>query len=220
MNKNIKCAIFDLDGTLLNTIDSIAYFANETLKKVFSLPPIDVETYKYYIGNGAEKLIRRSLKHHGIEDEESFKKAFEYYNKIYDADPYYLIEVYEGIAELVSELKRRGLRLGVISNKPHYPTCEIIKKYFGENTFEVVYGARDGFPKKPDPAVPLSIAEIFDAKPSECIYIGDTNTDMQTGKNAGFYTVGVLWGFRKKEELVEANADEIAEIPSDILKFL
>ena len=219
MEKNIKCAIFDLDGTLMNTIDTIAYYCNETLREL-QLPFIDTEKYKYFIGNGAEKLIRRMLKFHGIEDEATFNKAYTYYNKIYNNDPHYLTEIYKGIPELLKSLREKGFKLGVISNKPHYPTCEIIKKYFGCDLFDAIYGARDGYPKKPDPTVPLSIAEELGATPGECIYIGDTNTDMQTGKAAGFYTIGVLWGFREREELENNDADEIAQTPLDVLKFI
>lgn len=214
-----KCAVFDLDGTLMDTIHTIAYYCNEALKTL-GLPAISVEKYKYLVGNGAENLIRRALGLHGISDEENFNKVYTYYNKIYNADPHYLTCIYDGIPQVLSSLKSKGFRLAVVSNKPHYPTCEIIKKYFGEELFDAVYGARDGYPKKPEPTVPLSVAAELGCKPSECIYLGDTNTDMQTGKNAGFYTVGVLWGFRTREELEENNADAIAEIPADILKLV
>lgn len=215
---NIKCVMFDLDGTLLNTIDSIAYYCNETLK-LFEKAPIDTEKYKTFVGHGAENLIRRILAFSGI-SEDNFDKAFTYYNDIYNKDPYYLIKPYEGITELVSELKNRGYKLAVLSNKPHYPTSEIIKKYFGENFFDAVYGARDGFPKKPDPSVPLSITEELSCKPSECVYVGDSGSDMQTGKNSGFFTIGVLWGFRSEEELKKNNADALVANAEQILDFV
>ncbi len=215
----IKCAIFDLDGTLMNTINTIAYYCNDTLKH-FSLPAIDVEKYKYFVGKGAENLIRRILAHHNACDEETFKKAYEYYNKNYNANPHYLTEVYEGIPEVLVALKNKGFKLAVLSNKPHYPTCEIIKKYFGDELFNVVYGARDGYPKKPDTTVPLAIASELGVEPLECIYLGDTNTDMQTGKASGFFTIGVLWGFRTKEELEENNADALVEHPSEIINHI
>jgi len=216
---NIKCAIFDLDGTLMDTINTIAYYCNKALKTV-DLPDVDTEKYKYFVGNGAELLVRRCLEFYNVSDEAAYEKAYTYYNKVYDSDPYYLTEVYEGITGLLYELKSRGIKLAVLSNKPHYPTCEIIKKYFGDDLFSLVYGAREGFPKKPDTTVALSIAKELQAEPSQCIYLGDTNTDMQTGKASGFFTIGVTWGFRTEEELKNNNADAIVRKPAEVLNCL
>ena len=216
---NVKCVMFDLDGTLLNTLDSITYYCNETLK-MLGAKTMTPEICKGFVGHGAENLIKRVLEYGGINPAENFDKAFGYYNKVYNNDPYYLINIYEGINELITELKNKGLKLAVLSNKPHYPTCEIIKKYFGENFFDAVYGARDGFPKKPDPSVPLAIAKELSCEPSECIYVGDSGSDMQTGKNSGFFTIGVLWGFRDEEDLRKNNADAIVSKAAEILELI
>lgn len=213
-----KACIFDLDGTLLNTIDTLQYYGNKALSE-FGYKGFDTEAYKYMVGNGAVNLIRKMLLGNEITDEEIFNKIYSRYIELYDSDTLYKTTVYDGITQLIDTLLERGLKTAVISNKPHAATTDVIKAFFG-NKFDAVYGAREGFPIKPDPTVPLSIAKELSANPEECIYVGDTGVDMKTGKASGFFTVGVLWGFRKKEELIENGADTVIEKPSEILKLL
>ncbi len=214
-----KCAIFDLDGTLADTLKTISYFANKALSH-FSLSAYPEEEYKYMVGNGAKILVERMLKNQNAYSDEMHEKVFTYYNKIYDEDFLYLTASYPGIPELLKFLKENGMKIGALSNKPHYPTTMIIENIFEKGTFDLVFGQRENYPIKPDPKVLLKMLEEWNIKPEECLYIGDTKTDMKTGKNAGAFTIGVLWGFRDKEELVSNNADFIAKKPADIIEFI
>ncbi len=214
-----KCAIFDLDGTLADTLKTISYFANKALTH-FSLSAYSEEEYKYMVGNGAKILVKRMLENQGSYTDELFEKVFTYYNEIYNNDFLYLTSPYDGICELLKFLKESEIKIGALSNKPHYPTTMILDNIFEKGIFDLKYGQRENYPIKPDPKVLLEMLEEWGIKPEECLYIGDTKTDMQTGKNAGAFTIGVLWGFRDKEELVSNNADFIAEKPSDIIDFI
>ena len=214
-----KFAIFDLDGTLADTIKTISYFANNALIK-YNLKPYSEDEYKYMVGNGAKILIERMLKNQNAYSEKMWEDVYTYYNKTYDADFLYLTKPYDGIKELLLFLKENNIKIGALSNKPHYPTTMILESIFEKDTFDEKYGQRENYPIKPDPAVILDILKKHNVKPEECLYIGDTKTDMQTGKNAGAFTIGVLWGFRDEKELLENGADFIAKTPDDIAEFL
>ena len=211
-----KAIIFDLDGTLLDTVETIAYYGNKALKK-FGFCDIETEKYKYLAGSGAKNLVKGMLQTVGAYDDEIFGKVFEYYNEEYNKDTLYKTAVYDGINDLLSKAKKSGLKLAVLSNKPHHATVDVLGKFFVENTFDFKLGAREGVPLKPDPTAAVMLAESLEVQAEECIYVGDTDVDMQTGKNAGFYTVGVLWGFRDKKELEENGADFIVSHPTEIL---
>lgn len=217
----MKCKgiIFDLDGTLLNTLKTIAYYCNAALEK-YGIVPYAEEKFKYMVGNGAKNLVHRMLEGRNIKDEDTFQKVYTHYNDIYNSNTTYLTEIYPGIPALLETIRDAGMKAAVLSNKPQAATVPIIKSIFGEDTFEAVYGGREGVPLKPDPTAALAIAKELDVEPSACLYVGDTSVDMQTGKNAGFYTIGVLWGFRTRQELEEAKADMIAESPADIEKLI
>jgi len=215
----VKACIFDLDGTLLNTIDSIAYFGNNALNK-FGFKDIDIKRYKVLVGNGADVLIRRLLKENCCEDEGIFKKTLEYYVRTYDEDFLYKTTVYDGMKELLDELKENNIKIGVLSNKPHSTTQKVIEAMFGENYFDACYGKREGIPLKPDTTALFSLMDEFGVLPGECLYIGDTGTDMLTGKGGGLFTIGVLWGFRNRDELEKNGADIIISHPKEILKYI
>jgi len=212
-----KCCIFDMDGTLADTINSIAYFGNKALAEI-DLPPIDVETYKILVGNGAELLIHRALNHYGCDTEENFSKIFLKYKSEYDADFMYLTKPYDGIMDLLKELKARGIKTAILSNKPHSTAKKVSDIMFGDELIDICRGEVPEVPIKPDPKGLFLLLEEFGCLPEECIYVGDTGTDVETGKGAGAFTVGVLWGFRKKPELKAADA--IISHPSEILNFL
>lgn len=214
-----KGCMFDLDGTLLNTIHTISHYGNQALRR-FGLPEIETETYKRLVGEGAGVLVQRMMKENGVQDDALYSRVYEYYVSTYDADPYVLTEIYPGISELLDALRAGGMSLSVLSNKPHAATVKVIQQFFSAGTFQYVYGAREGVPKKPDPAMANYLLKEMDLSPSDCLYVGDTSTDMQTGKAAGMFTVGVLWGFRGLEELEHNGADFIAQSPSDILSCL
>ena len=210
-----KGIIFDLDGTLLDTIETIAYYGNTTLEK-FGFKSIDTKKYNYMAGLGAKHLVKSMLSESGSEDEEVFERVFLDYNKSYNVDPLYKTEVYDGINELICNAKKHDMKLAVLSNKPHEATVDVINNFFDNGTFDICFGAREGVPLKPDPTPAIAVANKLGLSPEECIYVGDTDVDMKTGKGAGFYTVGVLWGFRDRQELEENGADIIVSRPEEI----
>ncbi len=214
-----KACIFDLDGTLTDSLRSIAYFVNTEIAK-YGMPDVPAEDFKLYAGNGARMLIRRVLARNGRLDETLEDTILQNYNDAYDADPLHLCTVYDGMFSLLKKLREKDVSVNVLSNKPH-PTAEkVVKALFGEQTFSYIFGARENIPLKPDPYGVFEILNLLGLEQSEALYIGDTATDVQTGKAAGLFTVGVLWGFRTKDELEKAGADAVAAHPEEIVNFL
>lgn len=212
----IKCCIFDLDGTILNTITSITHFVNETLQK-YGIDTITEDECKYFAGNGARNLIMRSLKSKGITDADLVERVLSDYNAAYDADPLYLTSAFDGIKELLISLSERGIRLAVLSNKPDSTVKSIVKSFF-PGLFDDVRGGVEGVPLKPAPDIPLDILKGFGISAENTAWIGDTSTDMQTGVNLGAaLNIGVLWGFRLRDELEAAGAHVIVSKPDEIL---
>ncbi len=214
-----KSAIFDLDGTVCDTIHTIAHYGNRALEK-FGFETIEEKEYNYLAGRGALNLICGMLKYRGCEDKEMIKKVFDFYKPDYETDSLYKTKVFDGIKEVISKMKAMGMKVGLVSNKPHEAVCFIIDALFEKGSFDFYTGLLDNMKAKPNPESVLKVAEQFGAEPCECMYVGDTDVDMFTGKGAGMYTVGVLWGFRDYEELSCAGADEIVEKPLELLKIL
>ena len=213
----IKCCIFDLDGTILNTITTITYFVNKTLQK-FGYPNITEDQCKYFVGNGARLLITRTLAHFGVTDEKTVGAVLDAYDRDYKSDPYYLTAKYDGIDELLSGLQRAGIRLAVVSNKQDRIAKDAVAHFFPD-AFDLVVGGKDGVPLKPAPDAPLLVLSALGFAPEECAFVGDTAVDVQTGKNMNAARViGVSWGFRKREEL--SDADYVADDPAQILRVL
>lgn len=210
----IKACVFDLDGTLADTLESMAYVTNEIMKK-FSLKQLPVDNFRYYCGEGASMLMRRCLKDAGDPELVHYEEGNRMYREMFAEDPMYKVVHYEGMPETIKELKKRGMKLAVCSNKPHPAALKVIAQMFGED-FDIVLGQREDIRRKPAPDGPLLIAGELGVKPEECMYVGDTATDMQTGKAAGMFTVGALWGFRDRDELNANGADVLAERPSDL----
>ena len=213
-----KACIFDLDGTLADSVHSLAYCANKALESV-GLKGHEVEKYKKFAGDGADELIRRCLRESGDTELLHYDEVRKIYAEIFKDNCMYKVKPYDGIEELLKELKKRSIKTAVLSNKPHERTKDVIKALFGDEVFDVVLGKKEDTERKPSPMGALIIAKKFDIEACEFIYIGDTNTDMQTGKNAGMFTVGVTWGFRDKEELEENGADKIIDMPKEILEL-
>lgn len=213
----IKAAIFDLDGTLADTLESMAYVAN-TIMRRFGLKEMPVDNFRYYSGEGANMLMRRCLKDAGDSELTRFDEGQRLYREMFAADPMYKVTHYPGMPETLKELKKRGVRLAVCSNKPHAAAVKVIAQMFGDD-FDLVIGQSDAVRRKPAPDGPLKVAGEFGVRPEECMYVGDTRTDMLTGKAAGMFTVGALWGFRDRDELRNSGADIIAERPADLLKI-
>ena len=210
-----KAAIFDLDGTLLNTLESIAHPTNEAFKH-FGYEERPLEDFKLYVGDGYRKCVERALEADGETDPLKVAEVFEFASGLYADDPMYNIRPYDGVKESISELRSAGVKIAILTNKPNASVPVVIGKYFGEEFFDMMIGQRNGMPQKPDPASADSILEKLNVSPEECCYFGDSNTDMKLGKAAGFYTVGVAWGFRTKEELEENHADMIINDPKEI----
>ena len=213
----IKACIFDLDGTLADTLESMAYVANEIMQK-YGLKTLPTDTFRYYSGEGADMLMQRALKDAGDKELIHYEEGRRLYREMFAADPMYKVVPYEGMQETLKELKKRGIRLAVCSNKPHPAAVKVIAQLYGDD-FDMVLGQSDAIRRKPAPDGPLMIAGKFGVRPEECMYVGDTSTDMKTGKAAGMFTVGALWGFRDREELNANGADLVAEHPTDLVKI-
>lgn len=203
-----KAVIFDLDGTLADTLTTIAYFANQALE-TYGFSAIPKEKYRYMVGNGAKILVQRMMHESGDDSPESFDKVYPLYNQTYDDNFLYLTAPYEGIPEILAKLKKAGVKMAVLSNKPHPTTSKVVKALFGDDTFDLVCGQKEGVPLKPDPAALFGIMKELGVTAEETVYVGDTAADMKTGKSAGVWTVGVLWGFRDEKELRDNHADAI-----------
>ena len=214
-----KAVIFDLDGTLTDTIASIKISADKAVGK-YGFGPFSEEQYKYFVGDGAATLIERCLEAGGDTEHKYFDGAYQEYLKVFEEYCMYRVVPYEGIRELIKSLREKGIRIAVLSNKPHARTKEVICSVFGENSFDVVRGQMDGVLKKPSPEGVFCILEELALTPQDILYLGDTGTDMKTGKSSGAFTVGALWGFRKKEELVQNGADALIENPLQLLDYL
>lgn len=214
---SFKSAIFDLDGTLLDTLEDLAYAGNSVLA-TRGFPQHPVEAYKHFVGDGLKVLMERITPAKAGDDE--IQTCCGLFNEIYDKCWDNKSRPYPGIIDMLKALKGNGIRCGVLSNKPHQFTEIYIERFFTPDAFEVVFGQREGVEKKPDPAGAFEIADIMQIQPSECIYVGDTSVDMQTGKSAGMFTIGVLWGFREKEELLQNNADMIVSSPEEIVEYV
>ncbi len=211
-----RACIFDLDGTLCDSVESIAHCANRVMREM-DMREASLEDYKVFVGDGVDMLIRRLLHFGGDIDAARFEETKRRYLEYFLTDCMYHIAAYPGVKETVEELKKRGFRLGVLSNKPHINTRNVIAGVFGEELFDWVQGQTEERPRKPDPAGALYLADKLGVRPEECLYVGDTGTDMKTGKGAGMYTIGVLWGFRGRKELEETGADRVIEYPSELL---
>ncbi|HJD31481.1 MAG TPA: HAD family hydrolase [Candidatus Eisenbergiella stercorigallinarum] len=214
-----KAVIFDLDGTLADTIASIAWCGNRALAR-FGLPSFTEAEYKRFVGDGAAMLVRRALLAAGDGKLSRFDEVYQEYRDIFSRDCMYQVKPYEGIVPLLSELKKRGIRIAVLSNKPDADSRHVVEELFGKGYFDHVQGQAEGIPRKPDPAGVYRIMEAFGMRAEDFLYVGDSCVDMRTGKAAGLFTVGVLWGFRNRAELEENHADAVIARPEELLSFL
>ncbi|MGN0611267.1 MAG: HAD family hydrolase [Ruminiclostridium sp.] len=211
-----KALIFDLDGTLLNTLDDLADSANHILGQL-GFPTHSTDKYKYFVGNGIPKLIERCLPADRQDCKEKALSMFVEYYSLHSEDK---TAAYDGIPELLSAAKRKGLKLGVITNKAHSIAQQVVPHFLGGGVFDYIRGLDETIKAKPCPNGALDVADKLGVKPDEVLYIGDSGVDMQTAVNAGFTPCGVLWGFRTREELLENGAVYFAEKPSDILELI
>ena len=215
-----KACIFDLDGTLTDTLESLSYSVNLTLKEM-GLGQITNEQCKAFVGNGARKLLEQSIRAAGDENASRIEEAVEIYGRIFKQYCTYQVKPYDGIEPLLQELNKQGVKMAVLSNKPHLQTKDVVKSFFGEQMFACVQGQQEHVPRKPSPEAVFMILDEMQVKKEETLYIGDSEVDMMTGKAAGVDTIGVTWGFRTRDVLKEHGATYIvdkAEVINAIVK--
>ncbi|MGJ0310919.1 HAD family hydrolase [Aliarcobacter cryaerophilus] len=211
-----KTVIFDLDGTLLDSIEDIASSMNKVLESL-QLPTHKIEDYKHFVGGGVDILVENALSNQSkeIKDEVIKKFKIEYDGKLHSKTL-----PYDGIYELLDELKKLDINLAVLSNKPHEFTVSYVNHFFKNYNFKEIHGQKKDVPKKPDPKAALDIVKCLDSSCENTYFIGDTKIDMQTAKNANMTAIGVLWGFRDEKELRDFGADFIVSNPLEILKII
>lgn len=219
-NMNYKCCIFDLDGTLVNSIHALTYCTNESLKRCGVEKRVTEEQMMNIVGDGYRMQMRRSLIACGDTELAHYEEILPIYMEVFAKNCLYEMHAYDGMKEFLEYVKKNQMRTAVVSNKPHAQAVDTVEYVFGKGYFDAIIGEREGIPKKPDPTGALTAAAELGAKPSECLYFGDTNTDMQTGKNAGMTTVGVLWGFRSQKELAAFNPDYLIKSPGEMVEIL
>lgn len=214
----MKLVIFDLDGTLLDTLEDLSDSVNYALRR-FGYPEHPVDEYRYLVGNGITRLIERALPDYARLTEEVTRVRAEFLS-YYSQHKTDRTRPYPGIQQLLEELHHQGVILAVASNKFQEATCELIRNYFGEALFQVVLGQREGIPTKPDPAIVNEILGITGIDKENTFYVGDSSVDMQTAVNSGVIPVGVSWGFRPRLELKENGAKHILDQPEDLLSMV
>lgn len=213
----IRAVIFDLDGTLLDTLSDIASATNQALKEM-GLPTHPEEKFREFVGSGAAVLMQRATPPGTNETQlATLLAGFEHH---YRQQGHATTRPYSGIESMLDSLVSQQCGLAVLSNKPHHFTQQCMAQHFATRPFLSILGQRDTVPKKPDPSGLFEILQTHDWHTDACLYVGDTNIDMQTGRAAGVYTVGVSWGFRSVDELQQAAADVIVHQPSEIAELV
>lgn len=213
----IKAVLFDLDGTLANTLCDLAAAANYALEKL-GFPTHSVEAFKYFAGNGMPKMLERTLPENcrNKENVDKILPVFMEYYSVHYADK---TEAYEGVLQLVNTLKSRGIKIAVVTNKAQESAEAVVNKLYG-NVFDVIFGKRDNIPLKPDPTAAYAVMDMLGVNPSETVFLGDSGMDVATGVNCGAFPVGELWGFRDEKELKENGAGYIISKPLQLLDII
>jgi len=209
----IKAAIFDLDGTLVDSLADIGGAMNHALA-YHGLPTHTLAAYREFVGEGVHRLAEKALSPAGLAHKDT---VLDEYKRYYADNLFLRTRPYPGIEELLEGLTARGVALGVLSNKPDPSTRRLVEHFFSRFPVRAAHGERPGVPKKPDPTAALEIARVMGVQPAECMFIGDTGIDMGTATAAGMVAVGVLWGFRGEAELRAHGARFLARNPGEIL---
>lgn len=211
----VKTIIFDLDGTLLDSLKGIGDAMNQLLNDL-GYPAHPLDDYRFHVGDGIGELIRRALPPQNKPEGEELLNLVNEFRIIYDRTWPVETTPYDGIAEMLDRLVRDKVTMAVLSNKTDSCTRQMVEELLGEWTFQVVFGRREGVPKKPDPSAALEIAGVLKAPPEQIVFVGDTSVDMKTAVNAGMFPLGVLWGFREAKELKETGAKMLIRHPSEL----
>ncbi len=214
----MQAAIFDLDGTLADTIDAIRQSVNDTMRQ-YHYPERSYDEVRCAIGNGAKNLIRGTLPSELSEDEALVDRVFSTYQDNYDKNHLATDRCYDGIVELIASLRAAGIRLAVLSNKQDRHVRGLVAQLFPNGEFEITMGQTE-LPRKPDPTVPLLIAARLGVAPGDCAFIGDSEVDIRTAKNAGMPAIGCAWGYRDAQVLSDEGADVIAATPAQLQDIL
>lgn len=212
---NYRAAIFDLDGTLIDSLRDIGEAMNRTLGTM-GFPVHALEKYNYFVGDGVKQLVQRALPP-DRQDEPTVMAFLAAYRQDYGSTWKVHTRPYPGIPDVLQALVARGIPLGVLSNKPDAVTNRCVEYFFPDIPFIAVAGQKEDVPKKPDPTAALAIAAGMLLEPEVCVFVGDTATDMQTATAAGMFPAGVTWGFRPRAELVEHGARLLADRPEALL---
>ncbi len=211
-----KLVIFDLDGTLVDSIYDLGDCVNTALR-FFGLPENTLSEYYSFVGNGIENLIRTSLKDRG-NDDELYKKVREVFDREYKAHSNDKTCPYEGVEALLDVLSEKGIETAVLTNKAEEFVGAILKKSFPNHEFSVARGQREGIPRKPDPEALLRLIEERGFQIQDCVYVGDSEVDVRTARNAGMDLICVLWGFRSREELETSGAEIMVSDTDELLR--
>ncbi len=216
-NMKFKAVIFDLDGTLLDTLEDLADSMNSVLE-IMGFTQHTINDYKVFVGKGLLNLVTQALPPES-RTEENINSSFTRMLKVYGSRWDVKTHPYKGIEELLDELTARKISIAILSNKVNAITQSIVEKYFGRWKFEAVFGERDGVPRKPDPAALFEIAEIMKIRNNEILCLGDSGSDITAAINAGMYPVGALWGFRTAGELLANGAAKVISEPGELVKL-
>lgn len=212
-----KAIVFDLDGTLVDTLYDLADAVNEGLKQA-GLPTHDINEYRYFVGNGRDKLVQRAMG--GYYDEAKADIVRDTFDSYYAEHCNDNVRAYDGCTEMLSKLSASGIKTAVLSNKPDEFVLSILKNVYPDHSFTAAWGKRAQFPTKPDPAAFKALLEELGAAPEDCLYIGDSDVDVYTARNANVDMLGVEWGFRGKEELLSAGAEKVVSTAAEILEYI
>lgn len=215
----MRGCIFDLDGTLTNTLESLTYSVNLTMKEM-GLPSITMDQCRRFVGEGAGKLIERTLRACGDENLSRLEEGLKVYGRIFHDNCTYHVTPYDGITEMLGDLRAMGIRLAVLSNKPHGQAVDVVRQIFGEGVFDFVQGQSEELPRKPDPAGVLYLLDKMGVKKEDCVYVGDSEVDVATARAAGVTELAVTWGFRSRQVLEEAGAAVLIDHPGELVDFL
>jgi phosphoglycolate phosphatase len=214
----ISAVILDLDGTLLDTLKDIADSANRTLAE-HGLPTLPLDDYRMLVGEGVVRLFERAVPE-SKRSPEMLQRCGDWFRTDYSRNWDLATRPYDDVDRLLQEVANRGIKMSVLSNKPHPFTEQCVARYFGGEQFELVLGQSDEVPAKPDPTSTLRIVEHFGVPSDECLFLGDTGTDMRTAVAANVHPVGALWGFRSRDELIQNGARQLIAQPLDLIPIL
>ncbi len=212
----VEAVIFDLDGTLVHTIEDIGDAANILFKR-HGYPEHSTEDFIKWIGSGAAKFIEQGVG--SVIDKDHLKDYVSEFKEIYGANLTVKTRIYDGVAEMLNELLKQGVKIAILSNKPHQLTCGVVENLLSAWDFDPVFGQRDEVPRKPDPAAALEIAGMINVSHEKILFVGDSEGDIKTGEAAGMIPVGVSWGYGKMD-MASRNGHSILDHPSELLKLL